>query len=89
MICNLADANKMAGVRVAIENAIGEVLGQWGHVGHKKTNILGSVPLAKHVSVAVFLHNIQGILYGNLCTSMFGEGLRERLSVSGYLEVRQ
>ena len=80
---------KMARVRVSIENAIGEVLTQWGLVGHKNTNLLGAIPLAKHVSVAVFLHNVQGILYGNQCTQKFGDHLREMLSVSEYIAMRE
>ena len=75
----------MASVRVSVENAIGEVLGRWGAIGHKKMNRLGAMPLGRHVSVAVFLHNCEGILYGNLCTGMFGEALRESLTLSGYI----
>jgi hypothetical protein len=69
----------MAGVHVTVENAIGELLTQWGMVGHRQTNKLGSVPLAKHVTVAAFLHNCQGTLYGNQCTGLFGPHLHDSM----------
>ncbi len=78
----------MGRVRVTIENAFAGVLNSWGMVGHKRINRLGSMPLAKHMSVAILLYNLQGIWYGNqMVVSMgaMGESLRERLSVRQFL----
>ena len=75
----------MAGARVAVENAFAGLLNRWGLIGHKRVNQLGSMPLAKHVAVAALLHNVHGILYGNQMTAMYGNHLRERLTVASYL----
>ena len=75
----------MAKARVSVENAFAGLLNKWGLIGHKRVNKLGSMPLSKHVAVAAMLHNVEGILYGNQITAMFGNHLRERLTVSSYL----
>ena len=76
----------MSKARVAVENAFAELLNRWGFVGHKRLNKLGSMPVAKHVKVAVMLHNCEAICYGNQATAMFGDDhLREKLTIGSYL----
>ncbi len=43
----------MAGVRVSVENAFAELLGRWRFVGTKRLQVLGSMPVGKHIDVAV------------------------------------
>ncbi len=58
----------MAHARVTNENAFADLLNTWGSIGHKRTNKLGSMPLAKHVAVVCLLHNCAGIASGNQMT---------------------
>jgi hypothetical protein len=54
-------------------------------VGVKRLHVMGSMPVAKHVHVAVLLHNIYGIYYGGLAASMFGHQLRAGLTLQSFL----
>eukprot|EP00961_Rhodomonas_salina_P106616 1435931-Rhodomonas_salina.1 len=76
---------KMGGARVSVENGFAGLLNSWGAVGHKRMNKLSAMPLARHVHVAAMLYNIEGIFYGNQMTCMFGDHLREGMTVASYL----
>ena len=78
----------MASTRVTNEQAIGELTQSWAFIAHGQTNVLGSMPLAKHVGVAAVLHNCEGILYGNKMVEAMGEtgeALREQMTICSYL----
>jgi hypothetical protein len=75
----------MARTRVANEHAFGELLNQWGLVGHKRVLKLGSMPLSMHMHVAVLLRNMQVIWYGSQTQLCFEGTLRESLTVQSLL----
>ncbi len=62
----------MAGVCVSVENTFTELLGLCRFVGTKLLQVLGSMPVGKHIDVAVFLRNCYGILFGTQASCMFG-----------------
>ncbi len=78
----------MASVRISIENAFAEVLNRWRFVGVKRLHVLGSMPVAKHVHVAILFHNLYGICYGSQAANMFGQSLRAGLTMGTYLAKR-
>ena len=75
-------------MHVSNEHAFSELLSQWGLVGHKRVLLLGSMPLAQHMHVAVMLSNIQVIFYGSQTELAFGGGFRESLTLQSYLARR-
>ncbi len=77
---------QMASVRVSIENAFAEVLNRWRFVGVKRLQVLGTMPVAKHVAVAVMFHNMYNILYGSQAVCMFGPALRAGLTLERYVD---
>eukprot|EP00961_Rhodomonas_salina_P040059 538358-Rhodomonas_salina.1 len=76
---------RMARVRISIENAFTDVLNKWAFVGYCCLQVLGSMPVAKHLHVAFFLHNCAGIFYGNLASTMFGHDLQAGLTLDLYI----
>ncbi len=80
---------RMASVRISIENAFAEVLNRWKMVGVKRLHVLGTMPVGKHVAVAVMLHNMYSILYGSQAACMFGPALRAGLTLQGYVDRRR
>ncbi len=79
---------RMASVRISIENAFAEVLNRWRFVGVKRLHVLGTMPCAKHVHVAVLFHNLYGICYGSQAANMFGQHLRAGLTMHTFLAKR-
>ncbi len=71
----------MAGVLVSVKNAFAELLNRWRFIGTKCLQVLGSMPVGKHVGVAVLLHNCYGILYGTQASQMFGQELLAGLTL--------
>jgi hypothetical protein len=76
---------KMASVRISVENAFAELLNRWRFVGVRRLHVLGSMPVAKHVHVAVMFHNLYGIFYGTLASTMFGHQLRAGLTLETFI----
>ncbi len=79
---------RMASVRISIENAFAELLNRWRFVGVKRLHVLGTMPVAKHLHVAVLLHNMYGICYGGQAANMFGQDLRAGLTLHAFLQKR-
>jgi hypothetical protein len=59
--------------------------GRWRFVGIKRLQVLGSMPVAKHVHVAVLFHNIYGIYYCSQAASMFSQHLLAGLNIHSFL----
>ncbi len=76
---------RMASVHISIENAFAELLNRWRLAGVKRLHVMGSMPVAKHVHVAVLLHNLYGICYGGQAANMFGQHLRAGLTMHAFL----
>ncbi len=68
----------MARARVSVQNAFAGLLQQWPSICHKSLNRLGKAPVDCHIVVAVFLLNMQGILY---CNQKNGDGRVRPVSV--------
>ncbi len=54
-------------------------------VGVKQLQVMGCMPVAKHLHVAVMLHNIYGVFYGSQAASMFRHQLLAGLTLHTYL----
>jgi hypothetical protein len=54
-------------------------------VGVKRLQVMGCMPVAKHLHVAVMLHNIYSVFYGGQAAAMFGHQLRAGLTLQTYL----
>ncbi len=76
---------RMASVSIAVENAFAEVLNRWKFVGVKRLHVLGSMPVGKHMAVAVLFHNVYGIFYGSQASCMFGHELRAGLTLDTFM----
>ncbi len=81
--------SRMASVRIAVENAFAEVLNRWKFVGVKRLHVLGSMPVGKHVAVAVLFHNMYSIFYGSQAACMFGHELRAGLTLDTFMSKAQ
>ncbi len=72
-------------MQVSVENTFTELLNQWRFIGTKRLQVLGSMPVGKHVGVAVLLHNCYCILYGMQASQMFGQELQAGLTLHSFL----